>query len=277
MKIPFFEDFGKANDIFKADNYALNKTIQVTSKNSFGKLKTKTVVDDKRVKNKFTFTKAVEKVGDVELVTSGSDLSVEVGNGDLFANTKVTGKLESIKDKSWEVDAEYTTENMVGQMETKCSKKGDMSSMLSMVVGYDGVSVGIQAELSPGEDGGFTDFISDYNAAVDWQVDSDNTISLKTSQCCDAATATFWKRFSDRGEIAGRLKYDFLLKQRSVDVGTKLSYGKATIMSMLGSNGVASLSYKRPLSDSVTASLATQCNVADGSAWTSSWKLEFTG
>merc|ERR1719273_2302580 len=156
-----------------------------------------------------------------------------------------------------ELNAEYTTDTIVGEFNTTYNAKGEMAATASGCVGYDGVSVGLELQMEPGNE---DNLVKEYNAAVNWAVDDDTTYSLKTSRCCDAVTATFWKRYSPTGQIAGRLNYDFLLKKREVEVGTQLEYGSGTISAMLAQNGRASFLYKRALSDTVKGSMATQYN-----------------
>jgi len=265
MQIPFYEDIGDANEIF--DNFQLDRTFQVTSKGKFGKLKSKTVLTDKKLKNKVTFTKQIEKLGNVEVVTNGSDLSVEVTNKNLMDKMEISG-LGSSTGKN-EATLKYNSEFFSGMCATKLDMKGDTSATISGVVGIDGVSVGIEAALSPSDE-----LNNDYNAAIDWQVDKDTTYSLKTSNRCDEITASFWHRFAPKGEIATRMNYNFGVKSRSVDVAASYGYGQGTFRAMLASSGVASFLYKKPLSTNVKMQCAVDYKLSGGDMSTS-WKLEF--
>lgn len=274
MKIPFFGDIGKSNKLFDAKEYDLNRTIQFTKKTDYGKLKSKTVLDAKKLKNKVTFTKTVNKVGDIELVTTGSDLSCEVTNKNLVPNCTLSGKAGCNNEQ--ESTLEYTSDNRVGKLEFSSSSKGELEGTVSGTVGYEGVSVGVELKLAPGDQMDLANMVSDYNAGVNWVVDDSSTYSIKTSNRCDTVQATFWKQFSEQGQIAARLNYDMVMVgQRSVEVAGSVGYGQATVGGYLDGDGMARFIYKRPISSTVKGQLATSYNLLSGGAWNTSWKLEF--
>merc|ERR1719300_581797 len=266
--IPFFEDIGDANDIFDPTKYALDRTFQITSASAFGKLKNKAQLTSKTLKHKLTFTKKMDKLGKVEVVTKGNDISVEVTNSKLVDKTELSALLSSTG--KHEACCKHKSEFSSSMVEAKLELGGDMSATASGVVGYEGVCVGIEAEISPNDE-----MINDYNAAIDWQVDKSTNYSLVTSKRCDVIAATFLKRFSEEGQIATRLNYDFVLKTRNVDVGAQYKYGGGMLTGMLGSTGVASLLYQRSLSDKVKMSAACGFNALTGGNFNTSWKLEF--
>lgn len=269
MKIPFFKDIGKANDIFKQDNYCLNKTIQFTCKTDFGKFKKKTVLEDSKLKTKLTVNKSVDSVGDFEVTSSGNDLNVELTNKKLVDKTEFV--LAGGTKGSYEATAKYRSDNAVAKLNAKLAK-GEPTCMASGVVGYDGVSVGISAEFAPNED--VANVVKDYNAAVDWQVDDKTTYSMKASDCCDKLEATFIKGISDNATLAAKMNYNFQLKSTSLSVGSELKYGGGTMSSTYDSKGLLSFLYKRKLSDAMTLSAAARYSMATGGAWLTSWKME---
>lgn len=268
----FFDKIGNASDLFDKKKYDLNKTVQVTSKLSYGKLKSKTVLDSKRLKNKVTFNKTVDKVGDIEVVTSGNDLNVEISNGDLISNTNVTASVNM--NSSYSLELEYAPKD------TKCARlglskdKNDLEAVVTGTAEFSAVSVSVETKFSPDE-GDMSNLVKDYNAAVNWNVGDRTTYSLKTSNRCDNVQATFTNGCCKDGMVAGRLNYDLLLGRRSVEVAGSMKYGKATVWGMLDSDGLARFLYKRPLSDTVKANLATSYNAVTGGDFNTSWKFEF--
>jgi len=269
MKIPFFKDIGKACDIFKSDNYNLNRTVQITASTDVGKFKTKSVLDGKALKTKLTINKSVPSVGDFEVVTCGKQISVEVKNRELLKGTDL------IAMRSMTGDLEARAENKSDTASAKCSMKmagGNIAAKASGVVGFDGVSVGVQAEFAPGES--MSNVVRDYNAAVDWQVDENTTYSLKTSNCCDVLEATFHKQMCNNTQIASRMNYNFLLKTKEVAVGTKVQYGGGDLYATYDSKCLASFLYKRKLSEAIGFQGAARYNMATGGEWMTSWKFE---
>lgn len=269
----FFDKIGVAKDLFDKKKYDLNKTVQISTKTKYGKVKSKTVLDSKKLKNKFTFNKTVDKVGDIELTTSGSDLNVEVTNADVLKNSTVTAACNLNSEYSLEV--EYANGSKCGRVELS-KGKGDLEASVTGTCEFDSVSVAVEAKFAPDEQFNVANLVKDYNAAVNWAVDDATTYSLKTSDRCDNVQATFTSGCCTNGMIAGRLNYDLLLGRRSVEVASAMKYGSANIQTMLDSDGQARFLYKRSMSDQVKASLGASYNMVSGGEWNTSWKFEFS-
>lgn|ERR1719382_33867 len=274
----FFKDFGKTvSDLFKADKYELNRTMQVTAKSGSTEWVTKTVITDKgAMKNKLTYKQSDKTFGSAEvIVPTKGNLEVK------YTTPKLADGLKTdlvLKQPCVDMKNKYTRGSI--QSESCATFNSDTTSLdalyLDASVGVEGFSVGGAVKIKPGAEKA----LADYNVGLQYNPSEKSTLALTTANRCDNISSSFWYRYSDCGELGAR--YNLNLEKPGnpqVEVGGRWKIDdKGTLQGVVGAGGRAMFLYKHKVSKGMTASLGASLDTSSLSADSTKvhYKLEFT-
>jgi len=272
----FFKDFGKTvTDLFKADKYKLDRTLQVTARADATEWVTKTVVRDGKVKNKLTYKQSDKTFGAVEVeVPTGGTPEIKYTTPSLCEGLKSDLIL---KNPTVDLKGKYTRGSIQSEVKaTLNTNKAALKSVyLDASVGVEGFSVGGALKVQPGAEKP----LADYNVGLQYTPSDSSTLALTTENQCDQISTSFWYRFSPKGEICARYNLDLDKPGNpQVELGGKYKVDeKGTVQGVVQSDGAAMFLYKHNVSDSVTASLGAAFDSKTFSAESTSihYKLEF--
>jgi len=275
----FFKDFGKTvSDLFKADKYELNRTMQVTAKSGNSEWVTKTVITEKgAMKNKLTYTQRDKTFGAAEVVvpTKGS-LEIK------YTTPKLADGLKTdlvLKQPCLDLKNKYTRGSIKSQSTTTFNTDRNSPSVDCLYgdasVTMEGFSVGGSVKIKPGAD----QALADYNVGLQYSPSDKCTLALTTANRMDHISSSIWYKYSDCGELGARYNLNIeKMGNPQVEVGGRWKVDdKGTLQGVVRAGGGAMCLYKHKLSKSMTASLGAsigQAMTADSTKV--HYKLEFT-
>jgi hypothetical protein len=254
----FFKDFGKTvTDLFKPDKYKLNRTVEVKASSAQAEWTTKTVINPTgQLSSKLTYKQCDASLGSVEIKVPTK--------GNMEIDYQVPEKVDGLKTNivicqpNMDLKAKYKRSSFKShvklQMNTEKTRVDSVYADAS--IGFEGLTLGGAAKLKPGADTP----LADYNVGLVYEQNSDTSISVTTSDCCDSISASFWRRYSPSLELAARVGLAVeSIAHPCVELGARWKCDEnGTVQGVLSTNGDAMFLYKHKLSKMLTASLGCQ-------------------
>jgi hypothetical protein len=213
----FFPDLGKScSDFFKAKNWHDKQTIEIETarKDPDHKITATFDVEDNvsiQFKEKFN----LDKYGTCEAVlkTSGQQ-SVTLENKDGLVDG-VTTSIKGSTDLKTEVKMKYARDSAAVHALIKRGTKGDVSLEPSVVLGWEGLSIGATAKLEPTSE---ETTLTDYNVGL--QVEKgDTTFTVKTEESAENVKAQFSHKLDSRTSVHMDFGYHLSKDKRSASIG----------------------------------------------------------
>jgi len=260
-----YEDFGD-NEIFDDDLYDLKEEYKVTRESKFGCIESNSIFDDEGVNHEIQITKNEIANSKVEFSTSGK---LEITSDNLVNNMEL-GAVFDKGEGTLSLSGDYVREQWRTKTTIDTSHRGLLGLSNETVISSDGVSVGISFQVDK------TLNVSDYNAAVSWEVDENSTYTTQTENNCKNMLFTCVKKVGEKTEVAGRLTYDLDRQLTEMSLGAKYPLLGGQSQWLLGSTD-AKLLYSRNLSENVKGEFAVNMPIGGGLAGiTHGFRLSFS-
>jgi len=260
-----YEDFGN-NEIFDDDLYDLKQEYIVTRESNFGCLESESIFDKDGGNHEIKITKNDIANSKVEFSTSGK---LEINSDKLVSNMEL-GAVFDKGEETLSLSGDYVMEQWRTKTTIDASAKGVLGLSNETVISSDGVSVGISFQVDK------TASISEYNAAVSWEVDESATYTTQTVNNCKSMLFTCVKKVGTDTEVAGRLTYDFDREVTDMSLGAKFPVLGGLSQWLLEST-TAKLLYSKKLSENVNGEFAVNMPIGRGLAGiTHGFRLSFS-
>lgn len=255
-----FSDLGKsASELFKQKKFDLKQSLQIKTSTTDPKatIKVLSSVDKGAVSTELTGKYTIPSYGKAELTLKDSgNQKLKLENSDGLVDG-LTIKAEGDSEHAAKLTAKYTKDFVATQADVEYSKDGEITISPSVVVGFDGFSIGLTAKLEPNA----KDTFADYNCAFEYAKDA-LTVTAKTERCADVINSSVHHKFNSDVALGLGFSYNLSDDAKSATVGGTYQMTKnMEIRAKLDTSGMVNAVLTHRLSESASLKLGSQFDI----------------